>query len=227
MSSKTKSMALILGSVIIGITILLLAVFAGAAWINSNPGCYIYRVSVENLSQYTGGPVTEIIVPVPMRDGELVFSEEDLQNGQSGNWKPGIVETTHGSMLVFRSSGDGNLTDIHAEFFRGFAPGEPTVTRIQNESLSPLTSKASGDSEEWKPDTEYISVVILPLNLTPLDPDAGEILIDLELSVSEGLSHSVGGDLFHVNILEQIPPEIRGEIPVGAQITKIDPSRRP
>jgi hypothetical protein len=222
MESKNITKILFVVIVIIAAFVVLLPLF-GASWINSNPGFYEYKISTEGLSQYQGGLITDIIVPMPMRDGSLVFSEEELQNQQFGNWKSVIVVTPHGKMLAFQST-DGDLTDIDADFFKKFDPGELAVTDIRDESLSPLIRENSDESKEWNSGTEnrseYVSIIFLPEDLVPLNANATDIVVNLELTISEGLNHSILGDTFRVTILERIPPEIRGEIPVNAHITQ-------
>ncbi|WAI00221.1 hypothetical protein [Methanogenium organophilum] len=202
--------------VVVGtIAIFLFGTFFGLAWINSNPGQYSYTITTEGLSQYQGGLVTDVIVPIPMRDGELVFPEEELQNQQFGSWKSVIVETPYGKMLAFQSVGE-DLTDIDATFFRRYDPGELTVTDISEESLSPLICKNCDGFPE------YVSVIYLPDELAPLSPDAPDIVINLKADVSEGLNHSILGETFRVTVHESIPPEIRGEINVSVVITRYE-----
>lgn len=205
------------------IAIILFGTFFGIAWINSNPGLYSYTITTEGLSQYQGGLVTDVIVPIPMKNGELVFSEEELQNQQFGSWKSVIVETPYGKMLAFQSVGE-ELTDIDATFFRRYDPGELTVTDIQEESLSPLICKNCEEFTKGNAGTqdgpEYFSVIYLPDEIKPLSPDGPDIVINLKVDVSEGLNHSILGDTFRVTVHESIPPEIRGEISVDVVITQ-------
>lgn len=222
MASLTKLKILFLVAAVTGILIISLTLF-GVAWINSNPGYYRYVVMVDGLSNYTGELATDIIVPMPMRDGNLVFSEEELQYKQFGNWKSVIVVTPHGKMLAFQSVG-ANLTDIHAEFFKSFDPGALRLTDLQNETLSPLMSEGLDASAGWNSGTQegsrYTSVLFFPEDLVPLNTNATDIVVNLELSVSEGIHHSISGDTFRMRILERIPPDIRGAIPVSAHIMK-------
>jgi len=222
MVSLNKLKILFLAAVVTGILMISLILF-GIAWINSNPGYYRYAVTIDGLSNYTGEPVTDIIVPMPMRGGNLVFSEEELQYKQFGNWKSVIVVTPHGKMLAFQSLG-ANLTDIYAEFFKGFDPGELRLTNLQNESLSPLMSGGQDTPVRWNSSTQVrsncTSVLFLPEDLVPLNVNATDIDVNLELTVSEGIHHSISGDTFRMSILEHIPPDIRGAIPVNVHVAR-------
>ncbi|WP_305066171.1 hypothetical protein [Methanoculleus sp.] len=224
MVSLNKLKILFLAAAVTVILMFSLTLF-GVAWINSNPGYYRYTVTIGDLSNYTGEPVTDIIVPMPMRDGELVFSEEELQYRQFGNWKSVIVVTPYGKMLAFQSVG-ANLTDIHAEFFKNFDPGELRLTDPQNESLSPLMRGGLNASAGWNSSTRdgsgYTSVLFLPEDLVPLNASATDVAVNLELTVSEGTHHSISGDTFRVSILEHVPPDIRGVIPVNVHAARYE-----
>jgi len=205
------------------VALIVFGTFFGVAWINSNPGHYSYTITTEGLSQYEGGPATEIIVPLPMRDGEPVFSKEELENRQFGSWRTALVETPHGTMLAFRPDG-GNLTDIGATFSRRYAPGELRITDIRKESLSPLTCDHCDGPATWTngtPDVPaYSSVIVLTDDLAPLGPDAPDIVIDIDAGVSEGLNHSILGDTYRVRVHENIPPDIRGAVNLSVAITQ-------
>lgn len=205
------------------VAIIVFGTFFGVAWINSNPGHYSYTVTTEGLAGYEGGPGAEIIVPLPMRDGEPVFSKDELDNQQFGSWTSTVVETPYGTMLAFRSDGE-DLTDITAEFSRRYEPGELKIANIREESLSPLTCDHCDGPATWTngtPDVpQYSSVISLPDDLAPLGPDAGDIVIDIDVGVSEGLNHSILGDTYRVRMHESIPPDVRGDIIVSVDITQ-------
>lgn len=224
MVSLSKLKILFLAAAVTVILMFFLTLF-GVAWINSNPGYYRYTVTIGGLSNYIDEPVTDIIVPMPMRDGELVFSEEELQYRQFGNWKSVIVVTPYGKMLAFQSVGT-NLTDVHAEFFKNFDPGELRLTDPQNESLSPLMRDGLNSSAGWNSSTQdgsgYTSVLFLPKDLVPLNANATDVAVSLELTVSEGIHHSISGDTFRVSILEHVPPDIRGAIPVNVHAARYE-----
>ena len=86
MASLTKLKIVFLVAAVTGILIISLTLF-GVAWINSNPGYYRYVVMVDGLSNYTGELATDIIVPMPMRDGNLVFRKKNssTNNSATGN----------------------------------------------------------------------------------------------------------------------------------------------
>jgi len=205
------------------VALIVFGTFFGVAWINSNPGHYSYAVATEGLAGYEAGPGTEILVPLPMRGGEPVFSKEELENGRFGSWTPAVVETPHGTMLAFRPDG-GTLTDIAATFSRRYEPGELKIADIRKESLSPLTCEHCDGPATWTNGTRdvpaYSSVIVLPEDLAPPGPEAGEIVIDIDAAVSEGLNHSILGDTYRVRMHESIPPEVRGDITVSVAITQ-------
>jgi len=74
----------------------------GLAWADVNPATYTYQVTVTGLENYTGGPVTDILVPLPLREGEMIFSEEDLEGQRVGAWKTLFAETPKEGCLPSR-----------------------------------------------------------------------------------------------------------------------------
>ena len=74
----------------------------GLAWADVNPATYTYQVTVTGLENYTGGPVTDILVPLPLREGEMIFSEEDLE-GQRWRLEDFLCRDTEGRMLAFQT----------------------------------------------------------------------------------------------------------------------------
>jgi hypothetical protein len=214
MSMRTLLLGII-GIVVFG---LIIAMFAASVYLNNNPGAYGYTIHVEGLSGYEPGLITDIIVPLPMRDGQQVFNDEDLQYKSFGQWKSVLVMTPYGKMLAFESVGR-NLTDIQAEFFRGYPP-EMRIENITSESLSPVLPFAPSDYTQWVygKDHAFSTIVFIPDSIRPLTPGRGDITFELQLDAFEGMLHSIRGKSYQVLVKEVIPPGVRNWTSVVAQV---------
>lgn len=80
----------------------------GLAWADVNPATYTYQVTVTGLENYTGGPVTDILVPLPLREGEMIFSEEDLE-GQRWRLEDSLCRDTEGKDACLPDHGARSL----------------------------------------------------------------------------------------------------------------------
>ena len=206
---------------IIGIFVFFGLLWIGAiAYINNSPGLYKYSVDIEGLNNYQPSLITDIIVPVPMRDGEQVFADEDLQYQTFGGWKTVLVMTRFGKMLAFESVGR-NLTDIHAVFEQKY----PSGTKIENitlESLSPVlpyvASPYSHLNTGDNPSRDYSTIVYIPDTIRPLHPATDALMFNLELYAFEGMQHSQDGASYRVTVSERIPAGVVNMTPVVAQV---------
>jgi hypothetical protein len=207
---------------IIGIFVFFGILWIGAiAYINNSPGLYKYSVDIEGLDNYQPGLITDIIVPVPVRDGEPVFSDDELQDQTFGNWKTVLVVTHYGKMLAFESVGR-NLTDIHAVFYRKYPEGT-TIKNIASESLSPvLPASASPYSQPivvHNPLGNYSTLVSIPDTIRPLHAGNDSLVFTIELIAMEGMQHSHVGSTYQVAIHEKIPPGVYNMTEVLARVS--------
>jgi len=187
---------------------------------NNMPGYYEYTVSVRGLNNYQSGTITDIIVPLPMRDGKDVFSDDELQYKKFGDWTSLLVMTGSGKMLAFQTT-ERNLTNIEAKFFRQYPDGIE-IRNVLNESLFPvLAMNEVSDSPQEKTSREFISKIYLNNATLPYDRSRPPVTFDLILTMNGGMIHSVRQGSYQVSILETVPHETRGWIPVSARITDL------
>jgi len=213
-------------AVVIGCAGALLAVLGvltfGLAWADVNPATYTYRVTVTGLDNYTGGPVTDILVPLPLREGKMIFSEEDLEGQRVGAWKTLFAETPKGRMLVFQTM-ERDLSDISVTF------GSPVekyflIDDITRESFSPVVTEAPAGYTRWAFGTgdvqNFTTLVRLDEGIRPKTADAGPIVIHLWITAGGGRLHGITGEKYQVEVYEAIPPGVTGFVPVRAQVAR-------
>ena len=208
---------------ILGIIIVfILAWIGGIAYINNSPGLYKYTVDIQGLENYEPSMITDIIVPMPQRDGKPVFNDDDVQYQTFGNWKSIIVVTRVGKMLAFQSVGR-NLTSIHAEFYKKYPEGT-VIQNITSESLSPVLPRVDSGYTQWlgEPDFDhdYSTLIYIPRTIRPLHSQGDSLVISLELIASEGLQHSISGKTYQVVVSERIPPGTYNSTPITVQVSE-------
>ena len=215
-------------TVIIGIAVsIIILIFIGIAffgigYINNSPGLYKYSVDIEGLDNYQPSLITDVIVPIPERNGQPVFSDDELQYQTFGDWKSIIVVTKVGRMLAFQSV-SRNLTDIHAVFYKKYPDGT-AIRNITAESVSPAlplatspyTQRISGSA----PAKDFSTIVYIPDTIRPLHGGGEPITFNLELFADEGMQHSVQGTVYRVRVSERIPPGVYNSTVVVAQVSE-------
>jgi hypothetical protein len=209
---------------IIGIIIFFIVIIlAGAAYFNNNPGGYQYIVDVKGLNNYQPTLITDVIVPLPVRNGQQVFPDEDLQYKTFGNWTSMLVMTPYGKMLAFESIGR-NLTDLHAEFFKLYPDGTK-IENITRESFSPVLPLTASDYSQWiygkASARDYSTIIYIPDSIRPLYAVSGDLTFNLELDANEGMQHSIVGKTYLVTVREVIPLGVRNWTRVVAQIGEL------
>jgi len=205
------------------VIVLLLAAFAGNALIHDMPGTVTYTVSVNGLDRYNGGLATDIIVPLPMINGEQAFSDDDLQYRQFGQWKSMLVVTPQGKMIAFQSL-DRNLTNIHAQWFR-----ESRKNKMNIDSSKDLLSPRINLTQEnytrtISPDVTgggYVSKVYIEKEIRALDENNSTISFNISFFVSEGTTWGFLGKTYNAQVSEEIPAGFRQSVPVTVYIEKI------
>ncbi|WP_428367940.1 hypothetical protein [Methanoregula sp.] len=215
-------------NILIGITFILVLfaiIWIGAiSYINNNPGYYKYTIDIDGLEQFQTGLVTDIIIPLPVRDSQQVFTDEELQYQSFGNWKSVLVMTPYGKMLAFQSIGR-NLTDLHAEFSHKYPDGD-RIKNITSDSLSPVLPYTSSPYTQWVYGSgsvqNYSTIIYIPDSLQPRDKVNDKMAVRIELIANGGMQHSVTDTTYRVTIQENIPPVARNMTPVIAQIGTLD-----
>jgi len=213
-------------AVVIGCAGALLAILGvltlGLAWADVNPATYTYQVTVTGLENYTGGPVTDILLPLPLREGEMIFSEEDLEGQRVGAWKTLFAETPKGRMLAFETM-ERDLSDISATFG---SPAEKyfLIDDITRESFSPVVAEAPAGYTRWAfgtGDVQNVTTLVrLDEGIRPKTSDAGPIVIHLRITAGGGRLHGITGEKYQVEVYEAIPPGVTGFVPVKAQVAR-------
>jgi hypothetical protein len=214
--SKT---GIIIALAVIALALVGITVF-GVGYINNSPGLYKYSVDVEGLENYQPGLITDIIVPIPERNGQPIFFDEELQYQTFGDWKSIIVVTKVGKMLAFQSIGR-NLTDIHAVFYKKYPDGV-VIRNITAESLSPALPLVPSPYTERivgsDPKKDFSTIVYIPDTIRPLHGPHDFITFNLKLLADEGMQHSLGGKVYQVRVYERIPAGIFNSTSVVAQV---------
>jgi hypothetical protein len=209
-------------AIIGAIVILVVVIFVGNALIHDMPAPFTYTVSINGLDQYNG-LASEIRVPMPMINGEQVFSDDELQCRQFGQWTSIPVVTPLGKMIAFQTP-DQNLTDIHAQWFRQ-TKGEKHTIDISSPLLSPKINPASGNSGlasgNGGSDAGYTSVIYLENVIKPPEENNGTISVDLSLFVSEGSYLGFFGNTYRARVSEEVVPVNAQVIPVQVFIERV------
>lgn len=205
------------------IVLLVVVIFAGSALIHDMPATFTYTVSINGLDRYNGGLASDILVPMPMINGEQVFSDDELQYRQFGQWKSMLVVTPLGKMIAFQTL-DQNLTNIRAQWFRQ-TKGEKHTIDISSPLLFPKINQTlnnSGlDSGNGWSDFGYTSNVYVENAIQPLDKNNDTISFDLTFSVSEGSYLGFFGNAYRARVSEEVAPGKTRIIPVRVFIEKV------
>lgn len=205
------------------VLVLILAVFAGNALIHDMPGTVTYTVSVNGLDRYNGGLATDIIVPIPMINGEQAFSDDELQYRQFGQWKSMLVVTTQGKMIAFQSL-DRNLTNIHAQWFRESRKKKMNIDSSKDLLFPRINLTQENYTRAVSPDVSrggYVSKVYIEKEIRALDENNGTISFNISFFVSEGTTLGFLGKTYNARVSEEIPAGFRQSVPVIVYIEKI------
>ncbi|MCK9581144.1 MAG: hypothetical protein M0Q92_11975 [Methanoregula sp.] len=211
----------IFGTVVIAIWLFLIIPLGSLAYLATSPGYYEYRISTEGLDQYQGGLITDIIVPLPEKNGKSIIPEEYFQYRRFGNWTSLLVITPQGKMLAFQSR-DKNLTDIDAHFV---VPLERPAIFQGNPGnlLQPVIDQKAGIYTVWENDSQtavYTSQIYIDKKTKFALPGDTPIRIELNLVFHEGMVFGRYGESYRLRVLEKIPGGITGMVPVNVRITK-------
>lgn len=225
---KKNHALFLIGIVTVLSTILMFYAFFGAlggtAYFESQPASYEYRISVLGLNNYSGNLVTDIIVPIPMRNGEQIFTDEEMQNKSFGNWTSMLVVTEEGKMLAFQTN-DRNLTNINVRFRKDLNYSIDIKDIMQDALLYPVTSDAAANYTKWIYDDKniqnYTTYVYIDRNIQPVKSDNNTITFDLKLKVYNGMVHGKSLNNYMIDVFEAIPEGVKGPVPVKTQLSVV------
>lgn len=213
-------------SIIIGIVacIIIFSVYLlliGPAYFEYQPASYDYRISVQGLNNYSGGLVTDIIVPIPMMKGEQIFTDDEMQNQSFGNWRSTLVVTKQGKMLAFQTK-DKNLTNIDARFRKDLNYTVDIKNIMDNALFYPISNDSTANYTIWvygdKNVQNYTTYVYIDQNIQPVKSDNNTIAFNLGLALRGNMVHGRAKN-YKVDVFEAIPESVKGPIPVKAQLT--------
>ncbi|QYZ77961.1 hypothetical protein E2N92_00225 [Methanofollis formosanus] len=190
--------------------LIFLGISLSLAWHESVPPLVSYHVSVVGLDGRTGDGSTTILVPLPMKDGEVVIPSSELADRTFDNWTTTMVGTKDGTMLAFQHR-QKNLTDIDARFYL-YEKDISGTERLPEEYLSPVLEKIT--------DEEYTTVIYVDEGVRP----PGDLTVNLELSAGGGLFHGMFEDMYQTEVQESVPAGTAGRIVVTAEVEEYRPS---
>lgn len=187
----------------------------------SHPGAYQYEIEVTGLVGFSGGNVTAIDVPLPVRDsGAMIFPEEKIINRTFGIWTSDVVYPAGGPMVRF-STREINLSDIRAVLYQK-EEGPMDRSRALTEGLSPRipdTTKPytreiyNGSSQDGP-----VSEVAVGPGLQPRGEGPSNLSFDLKFYAGGGVVASQERDWYRLSVEEDLPGGVTGIIPVRVQV---------
>jgi len=189
-AARRLAASFIVGIVLCGLIFLGLSLWAG--WYEHRPGLVGYQISVDGLEGRTGGPMTTILVPLPVEDGEVIMPASEFENRTFDGWTTTVVETEDGKMLAFQNR-NNTLTDILAHFERYEETIEGTK-RLPKEHLSPVIERTADD--------RYTTVIFVDEGISL----PGELRVTLKLTAGGGLFHGMAEDTYRTEVKETVPP---------------------
>lgn len=202
---KKNYLAIVLAIVILSTTFIFYII--GGEYLENKLNIYDYTISVKGLDNYTSFGATDIIVPIPMKNNEQVFSDDELQYKSFGDWKSVLVVTKEGKMLAFQTT-NTNLTNINASFKKFVNYGINIENPLKEALLYPASNETSVNY------TTY--VYIDPKIQTQLSNSS--ITFEITLYGGGEGAHSKRIDKYRVDVHENIPEGIKGPILVKAWI---------
>jgi hypothetical protein len=181
------------------------------AWHEHLPGLVSYHVWITGLEGVSGEGVTTLLVPLPMKDGEMVIPPSRLVNQTFENWTTALLKTEDGTMLAFQDQ-HSNLTDIQGDFY----VSEENITgtkRLPEEYLSPVLETISDD--------RYTTVIYVDEGIR----SQGNLTVNLRLSAGGGLYHGMFEQMYRTEVQETVPAGTVGRIVVTAEVEEYRPAR--
>lgn len=192
--SRNTSGKTISNTVIVGLLVIIAGIFVPVLFFETfvhdqGQGNIKYIVSVTGLEGKNGNYLSDVMVPLPMQNGDYLIPIEEIDNRFFGEWHTVILgfPNSDEKMLAFQHAGV-NFTDINAEFSQYLPKG----LIVDNENmiyLSPalddpgIIKKDSGEAVKYI----YKTMVSFPDNLKSesiSSPD--EITFNIVLLVNTG-----------------------------------------
>jgi hypothetical protein len=195
-------------------------ILGGPNYFENQPASYEYTIKVKGLSNYNGSLVTDIIVPIPMKNGKQIFTDEEMQYQSFGIWTSILVVTKQGKMLAFQT-GNTNLTDIDAIFKKDLNYSIDEKDVMQDALLHPVSYDITANYTIWiygDKIQNYSTFVYTDPNLQSRKGYNNTITYNLGFTVRNGIVHGIARNTYRVDVFEVIPEDIKGPIPVKAQI---------
>lgn len=172
----------------------------GAFFQNQGQGNIEYTFTVTGLEGRNGNLVSDVIVPLPMQNGELLIPIDEIDGKTFGEWHTVIVgfPDSEEKMLALQHAGT-NLTDINAEFYH-YLPDGLIVDENNKVFLSPAQdnqeSLTAAGRYAWSSKTSlepfsynYQSMISLPDNLgNKANSPQDEINFNILLRVNTGMT---------------------------------------
>ncbi len=191
--------------------LLVFGVLIAVGGTSNHPSGFSYIVRVTGLESLPAGPITDVIVPMPILNGMQGFSDRELQYQLFGDWTSLIVVAGDTKMLGFQTT-DRALTDINATFM-GTSNQKIDLART---GFAPIPSEAgtmprplSGDSTKNTTARIY------------LDEEIGEhtapdstIIVTCEIYAGGAISYGSGEPIYRIRFSEAVPDTRRGWIEV-------------
>lgn len=195
---------------------------------------YRYEVNITGLDNCSSGTATEIIVPVAMRGGTTLITNDSISEQKQArlkNWSAELVDTQYGKMISLRTSGRV-LDNINFELGGTLVAVDTPVPDRQNlikEILASPVSPMSGEiADPYSVQSSFLntrgkiffksSYIYLDNNLTSDSADK-VISVDIGLQLAEGspnIQQGIGSN-YNIVIREKLPAGARGWIPVTVQ----------
>lgn len=225
-----KSIAVGIISIFIIILVVFGPIFVFEAFIHNQGQSNIeYTVSITGLEGKKGNYVSDVIVPLPMQNGESLIPIDEIDGQIFGEWRAVLIGFTDrdGKMLAFQHGGT-NLTDINAEFYHNLPNG--LIVDDENkvylspalDGLGPLKMAGrfawSSETSLDPFDYNYRSMVSLPDNLENKS-ESDEINFNILLRISTGKTGflTVPAD-YRFTIHEVLNLDNSGFIPVNVNV---------
>lgn len=191
--SKSTSGRIISSTVIIGLLVIIAGIIVPVLFFeafvhNQGQGNIKYIVSVTGLEDKNGNYLSDVIVPLPMQNGEYLLPLEEIDNRFFGEWHTVIIgfPDSEEKMLAFQHAGV-NMTDINAEFNQ-YLPDGLIIDDKNKVYLSPvLDSPETLKMAIEEMDYNYKTMIALPDNLKNRSNSlSDEINFNVILLVSTG-----------------------------------------
>lgn len=220
-----------------------LALLSSPSYFGNHRASYEYSITVQGLRNYNynlgldhyekdgwfdftkqSSNITTIMIPIPMRGGNQIFEDEELQNKSFGDWISTPVVTAEGKMLAFQTR-NKNLTDIEARFKKEIGYSIDIVDLMYDALLYPSSDKAIAGSYPVRIHSDgmvqnYTTYIYIDLNIQPIKTDNNSITFILGFTVKNNTVFRKARN-YQIDVIDAVPASLKGPIPVKAQIITV------